>query len=384
MTYWAWCESLRVAEPAVCPSCERRYESWGIHQRGQVAARHGRNMCKSFFDVLGCFGINHQDSLKRLIFSNDITSTSYLSLKDGTFAHKPYRVQTSPRFLGHFSLAFQAWNSQVTIDGISMPGLSARVAPEKLQHLRKIMEVDAVRLERLLRSSSMMIFRAQNLLGNLGFLTKDYGNQLGKAARGHHFWWFGQRCIRDQDVQFSRCRYHGARSSEKLFDAEGHGSMIFEGLRFKLRSEVFVPRGESRHLIQAASRHMAKKHGISYGNKLTCGNHRNSIQRPKAKAKIQRPKWHIQGVIEQCFDHLDLRMLDVTLGVGNGLLPLLKRPGTHSRVHSFEQDQVESYLKHLCQSSYGSVQGIHRPKVGALTSTQQQPDWLNRMPNRMA
>ena len=33
----------------------------------------------------------------------------------------------------------------------------------------------------------------------------------------------------------------------------------------------------------------------------------------------------IWGVMEQHFDHHDLRLLDVTLGVGNGLLPLLKR-----------------------------------------------------------
>eukprot|EP00435_Cladocopium_sp_Y103_P062060 s429_g23.t1 len=121
----------------------------------------------------------------------------------------------------------KAWNSQVTIDGLALPGLRASVPVERLEHLRKIMEVDALRLE----------------------------------------------------------RYHGAvRTSKSLFDAEGNGWMIFEGLRLKLRSDVFVPRGESRHLIQAATR-----------------------------------------VIEQHFDCADLRLLDVTIGVGNGLLPLLKR-----------------------------------------------------------
>ena len=43
----------------------------------------------------------------------------------------------------------QAWNSQVTIDGLALPGLRASVPMEYLEHLQKIMEVDALRLERL-------------------------------------------------------------------------------------------------------------------------------------------------------------------------------------------------------------------------------------------
>ena len=43
----------------------------------------------------------------------------------------------------------QAWNSQVTIDGLELPGLRASVPVEHLEHLQKIMEVDALRLERL-------------------------------------------------------------------------------------------------------------------------------------------------------------------------------------------------------------------------------------------
>lgn len=121
----------------------------------------------------------------------------------------------------------KAWNSQLTIDGLTLPGLRASVPVEHLEHLQKFMEVDALRLE----------------------------------------------------------RYHGPVTSKSLFDAHGNGWMIFEGLRLKLRSDVFVPRGESRHLVHAATR-----------------------------------------VIEQHFViSADLRLLDVTIGVGNGLLPLLKR-----------------------------------------------------------
>jgi len=47
-------------------------------------------------------------------------------------------------------------------------------------------------------------------------------------------------------------------TSKSLFDAHGNGWMIFEGLRLKLRSDVFVPRGESRHLVHAATRRWVK------------------------------------------------------------------------------------------------------------------------------
>jgi hypothetical protein len=43
----------------------------------------------------------------------------------------------------------QAWNSQLTIDGLALPGLRASVPVEHLEHLQKFMEVDALRLERL-------------------------------------------------------------------------------------------------------------------------------------------------------------------------------------------------------------------------------------------
>ena len=47
-------------------------------------------------------------------------------------------------------------------------------------------------------------------------------------------------------------------SDRTLFDVNGDGFMIFEGLSLKLRADVFVPRGESRHLIHAATRSLDK------------------------------------------------------------------------------------------------------------------------------
>eukprot|EP00913_Durusdinium_trenchii_P019146 g17993.t1 len=83
----------------------------------------------------------------------------------------------------------------------------------------------------------------------------------------------------------SRSRYRGPVSSTDLFDARGQTGCLItaDGLRLKLRRGVFVPRGESRHSIRAAVRVL------------------DELASP------------------------DLRLLDVTLGVGNVVLPLLKR-----------------------------------------------------------
>ncbi|CAK9015534.1 Release factor glutamine methyltransferase (RF MTase) (N5-glutamine methyltransferase PrmC) (Protein-(glutamine-N5) MTase PrmC) (Protein-glutamine N-methyltransferase PrmC), partial [Durusdinium trenchii] len=80
-------------------------------------------------------------------------------------------------------------------------------------------------------------------------------------------------------------RYRGPVSSTDLFDARGQTGCLItaDGLRLKLRRGVFVPRGESRHSIRAAVRVL------------------DELASP------------------------DLRLLDVTLGVGNVVLPLLKR-----------------------------------------------------------
>ena len=80
-------------------------------------------------------------------------------------------------------------------------------------------------------------------------------------------------------------RYKGVLTSGQLFESDGSGTMHFFGMRFKLHRDVFVPRAESRHLVE-----VVMQLGI--------------------------------------FARRTLRILDVTLGVGNALLPLLQQHST--------------------------------------------------------
>eukprot|EP00439_Symbiodinium_sp_Y106_P019559 s2343_g2.t1 len=120
----------------------------------------------------------------------------------------------------------KAWNSQITIVGVRCLDLAASVAPPK--RLQEMMDLDAFRLG----------------------------------------------------------RYRGdIKTPGQLFDSDGCGAMHFFGMRLKLHKDVFVPRAESRHLVEV--------------------------------------------VLElSLFLRPELRILDVTLGVGNALLPLLQRHPT--------------------------------------------------------
>ena len=120
-------------------------------------------------------------------------------------------------------LGGNSWNAQMTVVGLSVPGLSAEVPPPA--HLGDMIDLDARRLR----------------------------NRQAPLA---------------------------VSASHRLFDAEGNGEMTCNGMRLRVNQKVFVPRGESRHLLQAvmALKIFAKRH---------------------------------------------VRILDLTLGAGNMLLSLL-------------------------------------------------------------
>lgn len=166
----------------------------------------------------------------------------------------------------------------------------------------------------------------------------DHGPRAGSSHRKHRFVLFMTSAPCSAKIWSFFCgggRYGGSMtaSDRTLFDVNGDGFTIFEGLSLKLRADVFVPRGESRHLIHAATRSLDKVetnnlpfHVLYVCEKLgqrQTGTNMSCFVTAEENTGYTQPC--IWGVMEQHFDHHDLRLLDVTLGVGNGLLPLLKR-----------------------------------------------------------
>ena len=91
----------------------------------------------------------------------------------------------------------------------------------------------------------------------------DHGPRAGSSHRKHRFVLFMTSAPCSAKIWIFFCgggRYGGSMtaSDRTLFDVNGDGFTIFEGLSLKLRADVFVPRGESRHLIHAATRSLDK------------------------------------------------------------------------------------------------------------------------------